>query len=297
MPPIIFDTDIGSDVDDVMALLALSRLAPTRLHAVTTVYGDTLMRARLSAHVCSELGLDHVQVLAGEGRPLSGREVWLTGDEGEGWPELQGTVRQSASPRDPVLLEVMGDLNGPVDVIAVGPLTNIARAICADPKITRRIRRIFMMGGFFTGARIEHNFWCDASAASIVFASEIPITVVGLDMTMRSWLGEPEVLALEQGDELAQLVGRLTRRWWTACGYFTPGDSPHDAVCVMACLRPDLFRLERCAVEIVADGPTGGRAILSTAEGDGRHSIVRDFAVQEVDTLIVDALRGAHRQG
>src|SRR5690606_29094664 len=86
----ILDTDIGTDVDDILALVALERIVGDRLIGITTVHGDTALRARLAQYVCNQLGLSNVTVAAGETGTIGGRPVdrgWK-GSEGDGIPNL-----------------------------------------------------------------------------------------------------------------------------------------------------------------------------------------------------------------
>ena len=75
-------------------------------------------------------------------------------------------------------------------VIAVGPLTNVAVALQRDPGFAERVARFTIMGGSLTWGNVtpaaEFNIWCDPEAADIVFESGVPITLVGLNVTMQS---------------------------------------------------------------------------------------------------------------
>ncbi|MEV5962175.1 nucleoside hydrolase [Kribbella sp. NPDC051952] len=81
MNRIILDTDIGSDVDDAMALAQLMGTPGFDLVEVHTVYGDTRLRAQIARRYAALAGLE-VDVVAGTAKPLSGREVWWAGHEG-----------------------------------------------------------------------------------------------------------------------------------------------------------------------------------------------------------------------
>ena len=86
--PVVLDTDIGSDVDDILALVLLARSPELRLVGVTTVYGDTTLRARMTRHVLDLLQLSDVPIGIGARETLTGRPVWWAGHEGAGIPDL-----------------------------------------------------------------------------------------------------------------------------------------------------------------------------------------------------------------
>ena len=76
MRPVIFDTDIGTDVDDILALVLLAKAPELNLLGITTVYGDTNFRARIARRTTQMLGRDEIKIVPGEGRPRSGRQVY-----------------------------------------------------------------------------------------------------------------------------------------------------------------------------------------------------------------------------
>ena len=88
MRPVIFDTDIGTDVDDILALVLLAKAPELNLLGVTTVYGDTAFRAKIAKATTHMLGRKDIAIVPGEQRTVSGRQVHWAGHEGEGVPDL-----------------------------------------------------------------------------------------------------------------------------------------------------------------------------------------------------------------
>lgn len=244
--PLVLDTDLGTDVDDLLALVLLARAPEVSLAGVTTVYGDTVLRARLARRVCDLLGVD-VPVAVGRGEPLSGRAVWWPGHEGRGVAGLDRVDVEGAPDAVGFLLGA-----GEIEVCAVGPLTNLAAALRADPGWARRVRHLYVMGGDFTGGRAEHNVSSDTVAAREVFASGIPITVAGLDVTTRLPYGPAELDRISApGGELADLIIDQTRRWWDFLGR---DSNPHDPLAALTALTPELFSFTDRAVGVGDDG-------------------------------------------
>jgi purine nucleosidase len=88
MRPVIFDTDIGTDVDDILALVLLAKAPELNLLGVTTVYGDTAFRAKIAKTTTHMLGRKDIAIVPGEQRTVSGRQDHWAGHEGEGGPDL-----------------------------------------------------------------------------------------------------------------------------------------------------------------------------------------------------------------
>src|ERR1700732_3910384 len=101
-----------------------------------------------------------------------------------------------------------------LEILATGPLTNIDSAIAQSPKVFARIKHLYLMGGAFWIDRYEHNIRCDPEAAKIVFASGIPITAIGLDLTLRVRLDKKDVQRIGQiGGGLGPVLQDQILRW------------------------------------------------------------------------------------
>jgi purine nucleosidase len=79
MRPVIFDTDIGTDVDDILALVLLAKAPELKLLGVTTVYGDTAFRAKIAKATTHLLGREDIAIVPGEQHTLSGRQIHWAG--------------------------------------------------------------------------------------------------------------------------------------------------------------------------------------------------------------------------
>jgi purine nucleosidase len=179
MRPIILDTDIGTDIDDAIALAQAVRAPALDLRAVTTVYGDVHLRARLARKLLDLLGRPGVPVAAGLGQPLTPDRVpYWGGWEGEGLL----TADDHALPLDPrdgvtLILDELATAQEPLTLVAIGPLTNIAAVIQQGGSILSHIDEIICMAGTIVPGEEEWNVLCDADAACIVFQSGLPVTL------------------------------------------------------------------------------------------------------------------------
>lgn len=286
--PTVVDTDIGSDVDDILALTLLARAPEVRLIGVTTVYGDTRLRAQIARWLCDRLDRTDVTVVPGSQETLTGREVWWPGHEGMGLADLERVPVLSDLAAVDYLCQAAREHAGELDLIAIGPLTNIAAAIRADSTFASHIHHLYIMGGVFWQARGEHNFVCDPEAAGLVMRSGIPMSVCGLDVTKQVWLDEQDVLALAQcGNPVGAALADQVRRWWVASG--REKDNPHDALAALMPFRPDLFTFTACDVEISQGEACLGWATVSGC-GQGKIRLASDVDVPQATQEITRRL-------
>jgi purine nucleosidase len=281
MPPVTtlaLDTDIGSDVDDVLALAAILGSPELELSGVTTVYGDVLLRARMVARLARVAGRGVGPIVPGRAEARSGRPVWWAGHEGALMPDLE--QEQVDTSRDPI--EVLA---GSTTVLAIGPLTNLAEAV---ERPGHGISQIFLMGGQFVTEKVEHNIKCDIDAAAAVFGSGVPVTAIGLEQTTRLRLGAAEVAEIEAAGALGELLSREIRQYWK----YREADfnTPHDPAAVLMMVEPDLFTFATGHVEVAADGRTH-----LTADPAGPHRIVTDLDPTELVRRIVSRIVAAGR--
>jgi purine nucleosidase len=292
----ILDTDIGTDVDDAMAVV-LSAVSPEiKVEGITTVYGDVDLRARMVVKILKCLGRQDIPVFAGIREVLlRNREIWWLGHEGEGLlePEDENLTYEKKHAVDFIIETVMSN-PGEITIVPIGPLTNIAIAIAREPKVACNVKKITLMGGV---ARIgsnaseldyfEHNISRDPESASIVFSSGAPITMVGLDVTRKVLMYEKDVDRLEKtGDYINLALAQMVRHWleW----YKHDFTAMNDPLAVAMVFQPDLCVTKRMKVQIVYDHrhPTG-QTIATQAE-DANVDICVEVDNERFMTLLMD---------
>jgi inosine-uridine nucleoside N-ribohydrolase len=146
---IVLDTDMGTDVDDALCL-ALALASPEiDLVAVTHVSRDTRLRAAITRRLLELAGRPEIPVHPGCSVPLDGGETfaWF-GHEAQGIVNPDEVTDSSISPEHS--LEAMIRLfraDPGLELVAVGPLTNIAAALRREPTLAKSISRLTIMGG------------------------------------------------------------------------------------------------------------------------------------------------------
>lgn len=283
---VVLDTDIGTDVDDALALAVLLGTTSVAIEGITTVYGNTVLRARLAQRYAALAGR-RLAVSAGEATTRSGREVWWAGHEGT----LHERLEQEPVETEPgvdVLLQAVREAPGEIDVIAIGPLTNIAAAIERDADFASQVRGLWMMGGRFDGTdEAEHNIRSDVAAAEIVFASGAPITIAGLEVTRRISMDATHLERIAAAGALGRALDADIRQWWAF--WNETWNVPHDPLTVLSLLRPDLVSTSAAGTVVV---DTEGRTRF-TPGADGRTRIITDVDAPAVADAIVAGIVAA----
>jgi inosine-uridine nucleoside N-ribohydrolase len=290
MRHVILDTDIGTDVDDLLALIFLAHASELRLEGVTTVYGDTLLRARIAAVAWQRTGNPEIPIIPGAAEPLSGAKIFWCGHEGEGIPSLEIASVDRSRVAEQFLIHNSNIYSGQLEVLTIGPLTNIANTILRDAGFASRIKRLYLMGGAYWLGYPEHNIECDHLAARIVFGSGIPITAIGLDVTLKIRLSERELMRIrELPNGLGPMLEYQIRRWWKYLG--ANHNYLHDPLAALAMVRPDLFLFENCEVRIRMDQHMVGR-LERFDNPNGNVSAAFDLYVNSAEKMLFNYIIG-----
>jgi pyrimidine-specific ribonucleoside hydrolase len=287
-PPIVIDTDAGSD--DLMAIAFLLAQPSVRIEAITVVNGlvHPQAGARNIARLLELAGRSEIPVFAGRDQPLRGTaefpaEWRRTSDElpGVKLPALSHKVE--ARPAAEYLIERLRQRNRPVRVLALGPFTNLAEALQREPSGAATISEIVMMGGalrvpgnlgdgglFKTANKTaEWNIFVDPLAARIVFRSGIPIEMIGLDATNTVPISADFVrkFELQAHSPLGRFVAEVLRTDSESIdgGYMYAW----DPLAAVALLYPSVVKTAPVHVEIRQDPPEEGR----TEEAPGKPNV------------------------
>ena len=280
MIPVLFDTDIGSDIDDAVALAYLLKQTDCELVGITCVSGDTQKRAALADYVCRAAGKTNIPIYAG----LSGPLLW-----GPGQPDvpqyeaIQNKPHRKPGDFDPeavlFLCDTIRARPGEITLLAVGPLTNIAALFALDPEIPSLLKRLVLMCGVFTGANghgpetREWNALVDPVAAALVFGhgeKANRLLSVGLDVTTKVKLPHETCRTrFKNAGGALGVVGDLAEVWFKN----VPEITFHDPLAAALLFAPDLCGYETGTVSVHAqDDKLAGLTRWKAGE-DGPHQI------------------------
>jgi purine nucleosidase len=293
---VILDTDIGSDPDDAAAL-SLAMVSPEiQLEGITTVYGDVDTRNRLARKLLQLGGHDDVPIYNGVKESLLlNREVWWAGHEGEGVLEGDEPVQSEGHAVDFIVKTIMNN-PGEITLAAIGPLTNIAVAIIREPEIIRNVKELIIMGGVtrlgdnaLELPAIEHNIKCDPEAASVVFSSGAPITMVGLDVTMKVQIGNKEIEELIATNKPLNLaLAEVIKRWLKFINMSST--AMHDPLAVALLLDRSLVRTRQMRIKVEFDHRDPSGMTIAMPADDGNVAVCLDVDSERFIELLLNRL-------
>jgi purine nucleosidase/pyrimidine-specific ribonucleoside hydrolase len=266
---VVVDTDPG--IDDAVAILLALRSPELDIRGITTVAGNIggATTTRNAGRILALAGRSDIPVIAGASAPLSRKgfdTVDIHGGDGLGGVAFPEPL---AAPRDGDAINWMAELldaepSGSIDILALGPLTNIARLLCDHPDAARRIGRVVAMGGAIhergnIGPRSEFNMAADPEAAAIVFAAGVPLVLVPLDVTRKVRATRAYTAALRTSGKAEAIASAdLIDAYFQST---EGGESRplHDPCVVVLALAANLFGTETVPLAVdVGDGPDAG---------------------------------------
>ena len=250
--PILLDTDIGTNVDDALALAYLLGHADCELLGISTVSGDVRRRAACAEALCEAAGREPIPIhcgspgplLTGPGQPaaplyesVKHRRPRLDRDLGTAVEFLRATVR--SRPNE-------------ITLLTIGPLTNVALLFALDPEVPSLLKAIVSMAGvYFPHERpVETNVLTDPVAAAIVFRATArphapPHLLVGLNVTTRCTMTVDDLRKRLRGaPPPADVLLEMLESWQRRKRHVTFNDPLAAAVA----LRPELCTWEPGAV-------------------------------------------------
>ncbi|MBZ5558678.1 MAG: nucleoside hydrolase [Acidobacteriia bacterium] len=314
---IIFDTDFALPPQDDGLALAFALNSPELdIVGITTVAGNYNV-ARANADVLRMLEIakrEDVKVYGGAKRPLAHeKDAFAASHYGKWWSDDPapappgGFAKKTLEPTaaaDFMVRTVMAR-PGQIEILAIGPLTNVATAIRRQPAFAQSVKRIIIMGGALAslpdgGGNItpnaEFNFWVDPEAARLVLRSGIPIVLSPLNVSMRTSFDENSFQALAaSGTPIVKLIAAQMRPRYAG----NPDFHPHmyDEVAAASLVDPTLVKTKRMIVDVdVTHGidygvSVGGAEAWPGAEGARTVDVQYDIDNARFMRLFVDRVK------
>jgi purine nucleosidase len=267
MKKVMIDCDVG--VDDAMALILAFHSPELDVKAVTGVNGNVSLE-QVFVNIQKVLSLirphQKPRIAKGADRPLKGNPIYahsVHGKDGLGGGKIdisRGEEWWQFSPgsADQLITEMACQYPDEMTLIATGPLTNLALAIQRDWKGMRKLEGIVIMGGAVrTNGNVtphaEFNFFSDPLAAKIVLDSELPITLVPLDVTHRVSL-TPQWME----EKVKPMNHSFSKFVIEATGYNSTTHQfsnqelihLHDPLAVGVVINPDLVKMQKLSLDV-----------------------------------------------
>ncbi|MBB1360554.1 nucleoside hydrolase [Shewanella sp. SR44-4] len=302
---IILDTDPG--IDDVFAILFAEAHPDIDLMAITTVYGNvTIENATRNALYLKQKFLLQADIVTGASKPIVrppvGPTVVVHGEGGFGDVNVPAEVEGQADPRPAYqyIIDAVKAEPGEITLVAIGPLTNLALALQADPSIVDLVNKVVIMGGAFgeNGHRgnvtpfAEANVHDDPHAADMVLTASWPVVVIGLDVTEQSFFTRDYL------DQLRDNAGDVGQFIWDVSRFYLRFYSEkvgleachvHDPSAIAYVINPELFTLREGPIRVVVDGVAEGMTIQKIDDRVYPHDEWMNQAPQQVAVAVKDA--------
>lgn len=271
---IIIDTDPG--IDDAMAIFLALRSPEIQLIGLTTIFGnvDCDQSVLNALRLLETDGHGAIPVAKGSDVPLFipplAHATHVHGMDGMGNtnPPLPEGKPIEMSAAQFIVKTIMENPNE-ITLVPIGPLTNIALAVRIEPKIIKLVKEVVIMGGAATVPGnitpvAEANIWHDPHAASIVFSAGLPLTMIGLDVTMKVIQTETYLNEIYKAKNPAtNLLSRIMPCYQNF--YFKTFGSrnlhTHDPATIAYLINPKLFTIQKLPILVETEGHCMGQTI------------------------------------
>ena len=305
--PILIDCDPGHD-DAVMLMLAIgSNLFDIK--AITTSAGNqtqakTLKNALKILHLLET----DIPVYKGCDKPLFRNLIiadHVHGEMGLDGPSLPEPTKQP-EPQSAVeaMARILTDSPEKITIVPTGPLTNIATFLLAYPHLKSKIERISLMGGgAFRGnmtPTAEFNIYVDPEAAAVVFASGVPITMCGLDVTHKALVFQEDIdrfraIGNRTGQVVADLMDFFSIFYRRERPELNGGAALHDPCAIAWLIDPTMFTSKPCYVAVETTGTlTTGTTVVDffdVLKQPANADVVYDIDRERYMSLIYEAVQ------
>lgn len=309
--PTLIDTDMA--IDDWMAILFLLQLPEVDVRAITvTGAGEAHCEPGVqnALDLAALAGQPHIPVTCGRETPLAGQHVfpqsWRTNVDALAGIRIPKSASQpDAQDAAALIASTIRDAGGELEIVALGPLTNLAEAFLADPSLASEVQRLYIMGGAFRvpgnvsdapemgidNVAAEWNIYVDPHAAAAVVASGAPVVFVPLDACNDVPLDEAfyEQLKRDRTTPEAEFVYQVLTE---NIGFVRSGDYYFwDPLTAAIAVNEGLGTFESVRVTVIEqEGPNSGATRADTS--GSKAQITTEADEDRFKQLFLDVLNG-----
>ncbi len=271
MKKILFDTDIGSDIDDALALAYLLKEPECELLGITTVSGEPVERAMIASAICHVAGRDDIPIYPGLEGPYLGQQRQPKAQQAEKLSNWEHKKEFPMFGAIEFMRRTIRENPGEVTLLAVGPMTNVGTLFMLDPEIPSLLGSLVLMCGDFDKGtkRNEWNSKCDWVSTAGIYSKKVSLhRSFGLNVTTKVVILREDVDAKLAGDIMAPVKD-------FAHTFFNGGAKQmtfHDPLAAVAIFHPEVCTYKRGNVMICTDRPNEGYSTFEE-NAEGIHEI------------------------
>ena len=296
----IIDTDPGAD--DVLALIMALNSPELEILGLTTVEGNARLEHTTAnaLRLLEYMGRTEIPVYVGSSTPLEGEfhhAYEVHGEEGLTVRLPDTDVRPADGNAVDFIIETALAMPGELALFAVGPLTNVARALNKEGRLKDALQRVYIMGGQGDGSGnvtpyAEFNIWDDPYAANVVFGSGVPVTLLGLNISRQTSVARDDESWMSGETPGERLAAQVLEKWFDLDEEeHRARFSLHDPMTVMAALRPDLIETRAATLTVRTEGERVGE-IVADYESGGSVDVAVGVEVAEALAVMRGLLKG-----
>ena len=289
---VVIDTDPGTD--DAIALVVALNSPQLDILGLTTVGGNARLShtTRNALRILEFVNRPEIPVYPGSSRPIKGAFEYAYGFHGPAGLTvrlpLPKTKAQAGSGVD-FIIEAARANRGDLTLIALGPLTNVAKALKIEPRIVDWLNEIVVMGGAVdvpgnVTPHAEFNIFDDPEAARTVFDSGASIRLIGLDVCRKAEVTRADEDWFRGDSQGERLVSRILTNWLKMRGR-DEAYSLCDPLAVAAAIRPELFTFSQANVSVETDD-SSRRGETSASYGMGDIMVATDVQAGEAKAFL-----------
>jgi inosine-uridine nucleoside N-ribohydrolase len=288
---VILDTDIGENIDDLLATALALNSPELDLLAITTVTGDTQARSRIARCVTAACGQPHIPVAAGHvdamphGTTAVAAETAVT--QGALARDERDLPASSPLPADQLIAQLAADHPGEITLVTIGALTNVGQALVRFPETTLHLKGIVSCAGHFayTPVSIGWNLRYDPIAAAVVACSGVEWTLVSEGLMPEAPLSEDDVDHLRNADlDTTNLIAQAIDLWQENKPDATPTPRLDDVAAVAFLALPGFIPMRQGRV-ILAISPDRIAELWVEHDPAGPHSLSRALSQEQAEEL------------
>lgn len=258
--PIIIDTDPG--IDDAIALAIALYSEELDVRLITTVAGNVgIDKVTYNTLRLLKFFEKDIPVAVGADRPLLKEPIDASNVHGEtgmdGFdfeePGEELVLKENAVN---AMYRVIMESDEPITLVPIGPLTNIALLLRLYPEVEKNIAEIVLMGGSTgrgnAGVMAEFNIFADPEAAKIVFASNIPTVMAGLDVGQNALVYPEDSAKLKDMNKTGNMIYQLFQKY--RGGSMKTGLKMYDSCAIAYLLKPEMFEVTEGFIDVEVNG-------------------------------------------
>lgn len=291
--PIIIDTDPG--IDDALAIFLANKLKMNVL-GYTTVFGNAAVKyTTLNAAYISDV-IDSEKVYMGESAPLLGEPRFASSHGENGFGKIIYTDNDKLGDLSAIEFYKSKLLNSKLTIVALGPLTNLARFVTLYPNLIQNIEKIVIMGGVINAKGnitqyAEFNFYNDPLAAKQVLDLDVPKVLIPADICRKIYMSNEDFKLIESNLDVqsSKVLADYIDYYLNNSLGNPKGGVLYDVLTILYLYSPEDFKTSLAHVDIVIDTDRKGMSILNKNSSDNFYNcqLVTDLNISKLKRIFM----------